>query len=56
MTYGRELISFIFKHDIKDDVLPLVATFAGEEESVNNEVFPSVIEVCPTMCVETFGS
>ena len=54
MTYGRKLISFIIRHNVNDDVL--VAIFAGEEESANNEVFPSDIEVCPSMCVETFGS
>ena len=56
MTYGRELISFIIKHNVNDDVLVLVATFAGEGESVNIEAFPSDIEMCPSMCVETFGS
>ena len=56
MTYGRELMSFIIKHNVNDDVLVLVATFAREEESANNEVFPSDIEERPSMCVETFGS
>ena len=56
MTYERELMSLVIKHNANDGVLVLVATFAGEEESVNNEVFPSDIEMCPSMCVETFGS
>ena len=55
VTYGRELISFIVNHNINGDVLVLVVTFAGVEEPVNREGFTSVIEGCPSRCVQTLA-
>jgi hypothetical protein len=44
MTYGWELIPFIANHNVNDDVLVLVVTFRGVEESSNREEFTSDTE------------
>ena len=52
MTYRQELISLIVNHNVYDDILVLVVTFAGVEEPVNIE---ADIESCPSRCVQTLG-
>jgi hypothetical protein len=48
-------MSFVINHNVNDNVLVLVVTFAGVEEPVNTGGCTSDIEACPSKGVQILG-